>query len=160
MTFTVLLVEDEKPLLRNLSAMFKNMVTGKGKHCLRILMADSQEIAEALLNDYHYYIDLAVLDIILDIDNPQLKGGLEIAEKIKKSEYYSKPSIIFLSCLEDPGTVIDAFGLGAKEYVTKEKEDDEILVEAMVKPVKDIEKLKTAISRVCGAIEFKYVIEN
>jgi putative two-component system response regulator len=56
--------------------------------------------------------------ILLDIEMPEM-NGYEAIKKLKADERYADIPVIFLTALNDAGSEVEGFDLGAADYVTK-----------------------------------------
>lgn len=99
---TVLVVDDEQAMRRLLDMQLKS----KGYH---VLLAASGK--EAL----HILESLQVDIILLDIMMPE-QDGFGVAKDIRK---FSNIPILFLTALDDRDSMIQGFGVGADDYVSK-----------------------------------------
>lgn len=64
--------------------------------------------------------------ILLDLMMPDM-SGLEVCEKIKSSPEYQDIPIIFLTASQEEHYLIQAYSLGASDYVTKPFKKPELL---------------------------------
>ncbi len=64
--------------------------------------------------------------IILDVRMPEI-DGFEVCRQLKKDDAAGKVPIIFISGLESPGDKVQAFAMGAQDYITKPFQDTEVL---------------------------------
>jgi len=53
--------------------------------------------------------------------------GFEVCEEIKKDTELKEIPVIFLTAKADAGTVVKGFKIGAKDYITKPFNHDELL---------------------------------
>ena len=70
----------------------------------------------------HFEYDLIMTDLLMPF-----VGGLEIINKIRNEQKLKTP-IIVLSALGDEETIIEAFKLGADDYITKPFSPNELTV--------------------------------
>ncbi|WP_041933210.1 diguanylate cyclase [Gloeothece verrucosa] len=56
--------------------------------------------------------------ILLDLMMPEM-NGLQVCEKLKSNQEYQEIPIIFLTASDEEGDLLEAFKLGAVDYVTK-----------------------------------------
>lgn len=99
---TILVVDDEQAMRRLLDMQLKQ----KGYH---VLLAASGK--EALHTLQSIQVDMVLLDIMM----PE-QDGLDVAKAIRK---FSTVPILFLSALDDRDSMIQGFGVGADDYVSK-----------------------------------------
>ncbi len=64
--------------------------------------------------------------ILLDIRMPDM-DGYEVCQRLKASEDHCDIPIIFLSALDEPLDKVQAFSLGAADYITKPFQTEEVL---------------------------------
>ncbi len=121
---TILLVEDDE----DLAIVTRLQLENEGYHVL--WTADGASTMEVLEKQE---VDLILLDVMLpDCD------GHELCEQIK--QYYSYP-IIFMSCLGDSVTIVNAFRGGGCDYLVKPADIEE-LVERIEKNKPEIKELE------------------
>lgn len=99
----VLVVEDEAPLRRAVS-------TSLATEGYLVAEAGDPEEAEAVLEEFHP--DLVVLDVRL----PERHEGFELGRRIRSA---SETPIIYLTAIDDADARLEAFELGADDYVGK-----------------------------------------
>jgi PAS domain S-box-containing protein len=108
----VLAVDDSEPFLALLSAEIR----GDG---YEVVLATSGEAALALL-------ELQPFDcILLDLMMPGLSGP-ETCRRIRGTPAWKDIPLIFLSSRDDPQTMIEAFNLGADDYILKSSSFEEV----------------------------------
>ena len=101
--YKILLVEDDSEI-KDIIIHYLDKIGG-----YETVIAESAEQALEL-------VDLALYDLILmDILLPGM-DGIELCVQIRKKLYCP---IIFLSCLDDDGTIVRAMKMGGDDYLTK-----------------------------------------
>lgn len=108
----LLLAEDDKPLGMILKAFFDS------KGFSTTICSNGEEALQALGASP---FDLCITDIMMPV-----MDGLTLAKQIK-TLHPSMP-IVFLSAKKDQETILDAFKIGADDYVTKPFSMDELLM--------------------------------
>lgn len=108
----VLVVEDEHQIADFISMVLTNEGIG-------VTVASS--VDQVLANDYLKFVDLVVLDLMLQGN----KSGKDLIKEIKKSKL-SVP-VIVLSALSQISTKIELLNLGADDYMTKPFSSEELL---------------------------------
>lgn len=68
--------------------------------------------------------------ILLDLMMPDM-SGLEVCEKIKSNPQYKDIPIIFLTASQEEHHLIQAYSIGASDYVTKPFKKPELLTRVM-----------------------------
>jgi len=79
--------------------------------------SDGQEAIEKIKQN-HYDI------VLLDVKMPRM-GGLEVLKEMKNINKY--PHVIMLSAVDDVPTAIECVKLGAKDYISKPYDPEELL---------------------------------
>lgn len=64
--------------------------------------------------------------ILLDLMMPDM-NGLEVCEKIKSNQQYQDTPVIFLTASQEEHHLVDAYNIGASDYVTKPFKKAELL---------------------------------
>lgn len=64
--------------------------------------------------------------ILLDLMMPDM-NGLEVCEKIKSNQQYKDIPVIFLTASQEEHHLVDAYNIGASDYVTKPFKKVELL---------------------------------
>lgn len=109
---TILLVDDSPDnidILNGLLHEFKRKVALNGPKALKIANSDNPP-------------DLILLDIMMpDMD------GFEVAEQLQANEATKDIPVIFLSAKIDKEDIVRGFNLGAKDYVTKPFDPNELM---------------------------------
>lgn len=105
MTPRILVIEDE-PL------MLKALAFRLGKDGYEVFTASDGAVAMEMLNKSSY--DLIITDIMLPF-----VGGLEIVSKIKSNPVTQNIPMIVLSAVGLENIVMEAFELGADDFITK-----------------------------------------
>lgn len=109
----ILVAEDEPLLLKTIEMRLKK----EGYEV--ILAADGREAMQQ--------IDVGQPDLIItDIMMP-FASGLEIIGKVKQNDAENIP-VIILSAMGQENTVLEAFNLGADDYVTKPFSPNELVI--------------------------------
>ncbi len=80
--------------------------------------AENGEIALEKIKASHYDI------VLLDVKMPKM-GGLKVLQEMKKLNKY--PHVIMLSAVDDVPTAIECVKLGAKDYISKPYDPEELL---------------------------------
>ena len=109
---TVLLVEDEADMRRNLTELLGDK--------FKILSSATAKEALSLYEREQANIDLVLLDIRLPDGN-----GIDVLKKMKKISL--RPDIIIVTAINDLETSVSAMKLGAYDYITKPFFADDIL---------------------------------
>ncbi len=110
---TILIVEDNPINLK----IIQHVLLQAGYHILTAMRGS--EAIEAALN---HLPDLVLLDVILpDID------GYHVCHLLKESRTTTDIPIIFMTSLTDSDSIVQAFELGAVDYVTKPFKTEEVL---------------------------------
>jgi len=119
---TVLLVEDEKPLLDS----YKEIIEKAGHMCIGV--SDGYQALDYLAS-HKGEVDLVILDLMMPgVD------GLEVLGAIKKSDIkYGTPPVVVLSNMTSDTVIQDAFQLGASSYLVKIDLDYDALVKELDK---------------------------
>ncbi|MCX6075134.1 MAG: diguanylate cyclase [Campylobacterales bacterium] len=110
---TILIVDDEPINLKLVAQSLKERYT--------IFVVRSGAEALELLQNHH--IDL----ILLDINMPQM-DGFEVAEKLKNSSRTAQIPVIFLTADNSQETIVQAFEVGAVDYIIKPFQPEELNV--------------------------------
>ncbi len=105
----VLLVEDDAEVAR----IVKYYLAGNDRY--EVVWA--KDAAEAVLASRDWF-DVILMDVML----PD-QSGIELCARLRE---WHKCPVIFLSCLDDSGTIIDALEHGGDDYITKPF-DNEVL---------------------------------
>jgi diguanylate cyclase (GGDEF)-like protein len=100
------LVVDDNPQNRDL---LLRRLTGSG---YQVEVAEDGAEALQKINQAHY--DLVLLDQVM----PGM-SGLDLLRLLRATHSPSELPVIMVSALNDSGTIVDAFGLGANDYVVK-----------------------------------------
>ncbi len=108
---TILIADDDPIILSSVGQALQ------ASH-YRVLIADNGGRAWHVLNDQH--VDM----VLLDIDMP-VKSGLDICRDMKQVEELAKIPVIILTVSKDQ--VIEAFGVGAVDYIIKPHNQVELL---------------------------------
>jgi len=103
---TVLIVDDIEDYLHSL----RNALERE----FEVLTAISMDEAKRVMNEK---VDLVLLDIRLDEDDPQNKDGISLL-KWCKERYSSKP-VVMMSAYRDFDMAVDALNLGASYFLRK-----------------------------------------
>jgi len=101
-----LLIVDDNPQNRDL---LLRRLTGSGYH---VEVAEGGAEALAKINQAHY--DLVLLDQVM----PGM-SGLDLLRLLRATHSPSELPVIMVSALNDSGAIVDAFDLGANDYVVK-----------------------------------------
>jgi class 3 adenylate cyclase len=125
----ILIVDDLPDNLRLLSTILtqKGYEVGKalnGKMALRSVQAAPPDL------------------ILLDINMPNM-SGYEVCQQLKADERTAQIPVIFISALDDVLDKVQAFTLGAVDYITKPFQDEEVL--ARVQTHLNIQSLQNAL---------------
>ena len=115
-THRILLVEDEPKL----SGVIQEELENQGFHAD---VAYDGLVAEKLFSDHHYSL------VLLDINIPY-KNGLTLCKNFREKN--QKVPIIMLTALGELQDKIDAFSLGADDYVVKPFHFNELLARIRV----------------------------
>lgn len=102
---TILIIEDELPLLRVMTRKFE-------KEGLAILQAKDGIEGLAMAKSHHP--DLILLDLLL----PGLKG-MEVLRELRRDEWGSTVPVIILTNLSDSGKVAEALAHDVGDYLVK-----------------------------------------
>ncbi len=62
--------------------------------------------------------------VLLDVKMPKM-GGMDVLKEMKKNNKY--PHVIMLSAIDDVPTAIECVKLGAKDYISKPYDPEELL---------------------------------
>jgi len=62
--------------------------------------------------------------VLLDVKMPKM-GGIDVLKEMKKNNKY--PHVIMLSAIDDVPTAIECVKLGAKDYISKPYDPEELL---------------------------------
>ena len=62
--------------------------------------------------------------VLLDMKMPKM-DGLQVLKEMKKNDYF--PSVIMLTAVDDTQLAIECIRLGAKDYISKPYDPDELL---------------------------------
>lgn len=111
-----LLVVDDDPL--NIDVL-EEILTSEGYE--QVTTTTSPHEAVSLFQDTDF--DLVLLDILM----PEM-DGFEVMEQFNLGEKTDKAPILVLSALSDHSTRVKALALGAKDFLTKPFNNDEVLV--------------------------------
>ncbi|MBN2736508.1 MAG: response regulator [Spirochaetales bacterium] len=102
-----------------------NVLRGVLKNDYKIRIATNGIEALASINE-------ALPDLILlDVHLPKL-SGFEVCSKLKKQEKTKKIPVIFLSALQDSYNRLQAFKLGAVDYIAKPFEMAEVMARVKI----------------------------
>ena len=82
--------------------------------------------------------------ILLDLMMPEM-NGLEVCERLKEDEKTAKIPVIFLTAATDTNYLVEAFELGAVDYITKPFKTPELL--ARVKTHLDLKRTKDELEK-------------
>jgi len=102
---TILVVEDEKPMLELLKETFQN-------EGLRVLVASDGKAGLKLAKEKHP--DLILLDIVM----PEM-GGLTMLRQLRQDEWGKDARVIVLTNLSNNEKVAEAVAEGAYDYLVK-----------------------------------------
>ena len=80
--------------------------------------AENGEMALAKIREHHY--DL----VLLDLKMPKM-GGMDVLREMRKFE--KNPHVIMLTAVDDVPTAIECVKLGAKDYISKPYDPEELL---------------------------------
>ncbi len=105
---TILLIDDDESIFRQIRRKFRNKYTISGIHTL-------QEVEELLKAPKDF--DLILLDLVLDENKPDELIGLELIPAIK--EAIPGAPIIIVTGKGDLDTAVKAMSRGAKDYLPK-----------------------------------------
>jgi two-component system sensor histidine kinase/response regulator len=109
---TILLVDDSPDnidILNGLLTNFKRKVALNGPKAIKIASSENPP-------------DLILLDIMM----PEM-DGFEVCEELNKNEATREIPVIFLSAKMDKADIVRGFELGAKDYVTKPFDPNELM---------------------------------
>ncbi len=133
-------MDNSKPLILIVDDINENLQvlgTYLHKYNYDIAMASSGKDALEILSDTKP--DLILLDIMM----PEI-DGFETCEKIKSDENFKDIPIIFLTAKTDEDSILQAFQIGASDYLTKPVNVAELIarVDTHIKLVQSNKKLK------------------
>ena len=123
----VLIAEDERIIRRTLQLKLE-------KEGFNVLTAEDGQQAIEMLESSDP--DIVVTDLMMPFRN-----GLEVLEFVKKKE--SEIPVIVLSAAGQENIVLDAFNMGASDYITKPFSPNEIIVRIKKLILKSWEELFT-----------------
>lgn len=107
----MLAVDDDKDLLQSIYSQF----AAEG---FEVDTALDGDIALQLLEDHTYDI------VLLDLKMPRM-DGLTVLEEMKKLKKF--PNVIVLTAVHDIPTALECLRIGAKDYITKPYDPEELL---------------------------------
>ncbi len=110
----ILVAEDERMMLKSLS--FKLSKSG-----YEVDTAENGKVAWELIQENKY--DLILADIIMPFVT-----GMELLERIKTNPETKETPVIVLTALGQEDTVLQAFEIGADDFMTKPFSPNELLV--------------------------------
>ena len=101
---TIMIIEDDEPTRTLLHMLLKNEY--------HVILAEDGVMALRILNEQTP--DLILLDIMM----PKI-GGIETCRRIRANEMTADIPIIMLTALSGVDDKVDAFEVGADDYITK-----------------------------------------
>ena len=110
---TILVIEDDA----SVRTLLTKALTGKGYE-----VVTSEDGLSGLTRLESLHPDLIIVDIMM----PRL-DGMTFVRAIKSHEHTRQLPVIFLTAKNDPKTMIQGINLGARFYVTKPFQIDELL---------------------------------
>lgn len=117
--YTVLIVDDDNALRQLLTQILEILD-------LNIIEAGSGTGGIKVLQEHDGKVDLILLDVFMaDMD------GLEFLKHIKTIEAFNKIPIIMLTAATDKTKMIDAIRSGAKHYLTKPFNSEDLLTKVV-----------------------------
>lgn len=111
--YTVLIVDD---IHQNIQVLANILEKAGYKVGFALNGIDALEIVETSK------FDLILLDLLM----PEI-NGLEVCKRLKKNPLYVNLPIIFLTAIHDEKSLLEAFAVGASDYVTKPFKPSELL---------------------------------
>ena len=114
--FRVLLAEDD----RNLGMILKAFLDSKG-YLTALCMNGEEAWNQFLANDF----DLCITDIMMPV-----MDGLTLAKRIKETN--PMLPVLFLTAKKEQDDILEGFGVGAEDYITKPFSMDELLARVKV----------------------------
>ena len=138
----IMIVDDTIENLTLLNELFKS-------EGFRVRSSNSGELA--LLSIAKKAPDL----ILLDIKMPQL-DGFEVCKRLKADEKTKNIPIIFITALDETQDRIEAFNLGATDFITKPFDRQEVIVRVRAHIRFRIQQLQLEESEE----KFKYIFDN
>ena len=144
----ILIVDDEADNLYLLKKLFSSI-----GHCVRLLIDGRQTLKEVQINPP----DLIVLDVMMPgVD------GYEICSQLKAHEHTRHIPVIFLSALDTSINQVQAFALGAVDYITKPFDLQEVRarVENQLKISKLQQQLREQNERLQQEIQERQLLEE
>jgi DNA-binding NarL/FixJ family response regulator len=109
----VLIADDHQNILKSIAAFLSNL-----PNITVVATAENGEKAVALARSKKPDV------MVLDINMPKL-NGLEVLKKLRTDKI--KVSIVILSIYDEPSIVQEAFNLGAKGYVLKNRATTDLI---------------------------------
>lgn len=110
----VLFIEDEEEIVKFVQKSLK-----AERFIVDVSFNGRDGLQKAMINDY----DIIIIDLLL----PELNGTEVCGEIRKRKRRNTNTPIIILTCKSDTETKLDAFKLGADDYLTKPFAFDELL---------------------------------
>jgi DNA-binding response OmpR family regulator len=125
----ILFLEDEKGIVK-----FVKKSLEAERFIVDVAYDGKDGLYKAMINDY----DVIIIDILL----PELNGTEVCREIRKRKRRNANTPTIMLTCKTDIRTKIDAFGLGADDYLTKPFSFEELLarVRALLRRGKEVKE--------------------
>ena len=111
--FTILIVDDEKSNIEYLSLLLKE------RYIIKAAFSGEQ----ALKVVQNVSVDL----ILLDVQMPYM-DGFEVIKKLKKFNTIEDIPVIFLTASKEEAVMVEGFSLGARDFITKPFNNQELLV--------------------------------
>lgn len=113
------------------------------------ILADSHEVLSNLAKNSP---DLILMDLMM----PQI-DGLELCVQIKSNPKFQKIPIIFLTASQDKEDLLQAFNLGAVDYVLKPFHHQELL--ARIKTHLDLKRTRDELEKALNEVEILATID-
>lgn len=143
MSKNILVVDDELSTLRLLGLIIKNTIG------YDVLEAESGEAALSIIERGKEEGDLPSL-ILLDVMMPGI-DGFELIKLLKADAMTRDIPVIFLTGLSDTKTLLEAFRLGASDYIGKPFNDNELI--ARIKGQLKISSLNSSLKEKGSILE-------
>lgn len=112
--YTRIMIVDDHPLFRSGLQKALDMTAGF------VVVGASADGEQALIDVRQYKPDVLLLDI-----NLPRRNGLQVAQQLRSVQ--NSPRIIFLTAYHDDEQLINAFGIGAMGYCTKDIHPDHLI---------------------------------